>query len=334
MSSIVLGHGKIHSHTKGVAAAHNHRLSTTPQPNINSALTHLNRYSAKDGASSMVDKINARLPDKRRKDAVEAIELIMSASPAFFDAIETDREKLNGHPKFRQWVKDTIDWVKKEFGQNVVDISLHMDEKTPHLHVVTMPLVDGRLCAKEVMSRANLIRRHDDYAAAMGKYGLERGVSISESGVKPETLKEGRRKKLEKEIAELKKTVTRSATVQAERDAKLTAGEKYSGVVGMVKAVKETLTGREAELLGKVDEKDAKAALYHDAMMDERKRADAADQCKLEAQHRERELVKTLADTVRKATSDKADLEREIKMLKNPTPHTRQSQTTAPAPKR
>lgn len=334
MGKVVFGHGKIHSHTKGVAAAHNHRLSATHQPNINQALTHLNRYSAKDGASSMVEKINARLPEKRRKDAVEAVELILSASPEFFVALEPDRVKLEKHSKFRGWVQDSVDWVKAEFGENLIDISLHMDEKTPHLHVVTMPLVDGRLCAKEYTSRANLVRRYDAYAKLMfERHGLERGISASESGVKPETLKDGRRKKLEKEIIELKKTVIQSATVQAERKAKAEAGEKYSGVVGMVKAVKETLTGKEAELLGKVDKTDAKAAHYHNAMMDERKRADEQEKAKMEAQHRERELTKTLAATVRQAASDKADLERRILMLENPTPRIRQSQTNAPAPK-
>ena len=46
---------------------------------------------------------------------------------------------------------------------------LHMDEKTPHLHLVFVPLTkDNRLCAKEIIgNRANLTKWQDDFHAYM-----------------------------------------------------------------------------------------------------------------------------------------------------------------------
>ena len=56
-----------------------------------------------------------------------------------------------------------------------------MDEKTPHLHLVFVPLTkDNRLCAKEIIgNRANLTKWQDDFHAYMvEKYpDLERGES-------------------------------------------------------------------------------------------------------------------------------------------------------------
>ena len=63
-----------------------------------------------------------------------------------------------------------------------------MDEKTPHLHLVFVPLTeDNRLCAKEIIgNRANLTKWQDDFHAYMvEKYpDLERGESASKTGRK------------------------------------------------------------------------------------------------------------------------------------------------------
>ena len=56
---------------------------------------------------------------------------------------------------------------------------VHMDEKTPHLHLVFVPLTkDNRLCAKEIIgNRANLTKWQDDFHACMVEQypDLERG---------------------------------------------------------------------------------------------------------------------------------------------------------------
>jgi len=78
-----------------------------------------------------------------------------------------------------------------------------MDEETPHIHATIVPIVQTerkkqkkeqtvkkryrtkapapRLCADEVMSRANLIRYQDTYAEQMAAYGLQRDIKGSEA---------------------------------------------------------------------------------------------------------------------------------------------------------
>ena len=63
---------------------------------------------------------------------------------------------------------------------------VHMDEKTPHLHLCFVPLTpDGRLSAKEIIgNRKNLVRWQDEFWQHMVKQypELERGESASQTG--------------------------------------------------------------------------------------------------------------------------------------------------------
>lgn len=76
-----------------------------------------------------------------------------------------------------------IDRVGRE---NIISAVVHMDEKTPHLHLIFVPLTeDNRLCAKEIIgNRKNLTKWQDDFFAYMvEKYpDLERGESASKTG--------------------------------------------------------------------------------------------------------------------------------------------------------
>lgn len=179
MSFAILRHGKISSTSRGVAIAHNHRLGNIDQVNIDKGMKHLNRCFMGEG---LADRIDALLPKKIRKDAVVSVELLLTSGPEFFDAIEKDRTKLSKNPKFLDWVKKTMDWAKAEFGNTLVDFSLHMDESTPHIHAMAVPLTpDGRLCAKEVMGRKAMQDRQTGYAKAMEIFGLKRGDPASET---------------------------------------------------------------------------------------------------------------------------------------------------------
>lgn len=188
MSFAILRHNKIKSVQKGPAIGHNHRLSKDEKANIDPKKSGLNVFFDGEGTAS---KIEEKLPSKRRKDAVILIEILLTSGPEFFDAMEMDRWKLSTNPKFKEWVQASIGWAKKEFGENVVDVVLHMDESTPHIHVLTVPLtLDGRLCAKELTMRAEMQRRQTDYAKAMKPFGLERGSPAIETKRKHIGLKE------------------------------------------------------------------------------------------------------------------------------------------------
>ncbi len=180
MSFVILRHAKIKSSARGAVISHNHRLSDAVEKiNIDPEKGHLNRSLMGQGA---MQRLNEKLPSKMRKDAVIAIETLITASPEFFDAIEKDRSKLSENPKFKKWVVDSQIWMKKEWGDNVIDAVLHMDESSPHIHFLTVPLMkDGRLCAKDFLALGVMQRHQTEYAAAMESHGLERGLSVKET---------------------------------------------------------------------------------------------------------------------------------------------------------
>ena len=74
---------------------------------------------------------------------------------------------------------------------------VHLDEKTPHMHLSFVPLTkDGRLSAKDIVgNRARLQKWQDDYWKHMVQVwpDLERGESASETGrnhIPPRVFKE------------------------------------------------------------------------------------------------------------------------------------------------
>ncbi len=183
MQYAILRHGKIKAPLIGAAVAHNNRTSKIEKCNIDASLTPLNQVLKMDGtvAERLANKLKG-LTTKVRKDAVVAVELMLSASPEWFDGLTKDRAALHQHPKFRQWANNAMKWARQEFGQNIIDVALHMDESSPHMHVLAVPLTqDGRLCAKEVLARSELTRRQDSYAKAMEELGLSRGDPAKET---------------------------------------------------------------------------------------------------------------------------------------------------------
>lgn len=183
MQYAILRHGKIKAPLMGAAVAHNNRTSKLEKCNIDATLTPLNQVLKMEGtvAERLANKLKG-LTTKVRKDAVVAVELMLSASPEWFDGLTKDRAALHQHPKFRKWASNTMKWARQEFGQNIIDVALHMDESSPHMHVLAVPLTqDGRLCAKEVLARSELTRRQDSYAKAMEELGLSRGDPAKET---------------------------------------------------------------------------------------------------------------------------------------------------------
>ena len=120
-----------------------------------------------------------------RKDAVKYTTHILTGSHEQMKKIEND-------PQARKaWINANLEFIKKEYGEkNIVRFSVHRDEKTMHIHAVTVPLTsDGRLSAKEVLGgRKEMSERQDRYAAQMKSFGLERGEKAT--GIKHENARE------------------------------------------------------------------------------------------------------------------------------------------------
>lgn len=157
-----------------IAASLGHTYRTRDTPNADDRLVHRNEHS--HGSPAQVQaQLEARLPDKRRKDAVLAIEYFIGASPAWFEAGNDGTAYL----------KDAVTWLEKRHGkENVVAWSIHRDETTPHLVAYVVPLDQtGKLNAKKWLGgRAALSAMQTDFAGDVGaKHGLQRGIEGSKA---------------------------------------------------------------------------------------------------------------------------------------------------------
>ena len=201
-----MGYAVLHlEKAKGADSGMSAHIERTIQPkNADPTRTHLNRELIQfpDGVSNRTEAIQHRLNTaglKRKigKNQVQAIRIVLTGTHA-------DMEQIEQTGRLDEWCQDNIDWLRKTYGaDNVVSAVLHMDEETPHIHATIVPLVQTerkkqkkeqtvkkkyrtktpapRLCADEVMSRANLIRYQDTYAEQMEAYGLQRGIKGSEA---------------------------------------------------------------------------------------------------------------------------------------------------------
>lgn len=123
-------------------------------------------------------------PERLRKNGVIAYEAVLSASPEFFaSGSEVEREE-----RLRAWVKAQREWAIKRYGlHRIASLVLHLDEKTPHMHLVLLPLevkVDKRRCGnvlswglvgRTISGPGKFDEVQDAYAGAMAELGLRRG---------------------------------------------------------------------------------------------------------------------------------------------------------------
>jgi hypothetical protein len=83
------------------------------------------------------DGIKKRLEDLNitpRKNAVLGIEYVVSASPEFFD------ETKNNYSTDSYFI-EALNFIERKHGRdNVVSFNIHLDEQTPHAHIVVVPI--------------------------------------------------------------------------------------------------------------------------------------------------------------------------------------------------
>ena len=112
-----------------------------------------------------------------RKDSVKFVDTLVTVSPEFAEAHEAE---------MLEYFNRAFDFLKERVGEeNIISAVVHMDEKTPHLHLCFVPLTkDGRLSAKEILgNKKRMIQWQDDFYACMSErwLELERGTPAVET---------------------------------------------------------------------------------------------------------------------------------------------------------
>jgi hypothetical protein len=121
-------------------------------------------------------RLRERLPEKRRKDAVLAVEYMMTASPEWWENASSEQQQ--------EFFRESMNWLVEKYGeQNIVAATVHNDEKTPHLSAFVVPRTDdGRLSAKEFIgNRTQMSKDQTHYAERVNHLGVERGIKRSKA---------------------------------------------------------------------------------------------------------------------------------------------------------
>ena len=136
-------------------------------------------------------------------DQSQMRELAFGDQDVAFD-LSRDNSHIKRERPIEQWAMDTYEYAVKEWGkENVIGMEVHLDESTPHAHLLVVPTAmrkqRGRLkagaerkeklmvsfsgkCGDNVIERGQYTSRiHTEFAEQVGnKYGLERGDVIME----------------------------------------------------------------------------------------------------------------------------------------------------------
>lgn len=98
---------------------------------------------------------------KLRRDYVQCIELLVSLPPG------------SGTPE-DAFFAAAVDWAGARYGsENLLSAVAHKDEAAPHLHILVMPLVDGRMSGGELRSAQALQQTSKDFFEKVARrFGL------------------------------------------------------------------------------------------------------------------------------------------------------------------
>lgn len=127
-----------------------------------------------DDVKKRIADIQSRQKRKIRCDAPVAIEYMITASPEAMARLSKQEQE--------RYFAECLSFVEARHGVgNRLSAVLHLDETTPHLHMLVFPEREGKLDAKSFFKLPALTALQDEFAIKVGKqFGLERGVRLTE----------------------------------------------------------------------------------------------------------------------------------------------------------
>jgi prefoldin subunit 5 len=199
--------------------------------------SHLN-YSLDEREGTFAQAVKERIAELKmtkavRKDAIVMCQALVTSDRDFFDGLSDDQQ--------RQYFQQAYDFIANKYGkENIISATVHMDEKTPHLHVNFVPIMTPppppekraddadpdrleeiratkdskpKLCAKDLFKRDDLKALQDQFHAQVGEpWGLERGTPREENSEKRHKhLKVSEYKSMMKEVSDLTAISERAA---------------------------------------------------------------------------------------------------------------------------
>lgn len=164
----------------GVAASGNHvdRAVHTPNADPEKSAENVHLVGGDVPLEKAVQEVINQNGGKPRKDSVECIEFVLSASPKFFEKPDGKQDK----EKVRAFAAASMTFINNdEHCGKCVKAVLHLDEMTPHIHVHKVPIdPKGKLNCKHFFgNKAQGAKLQDEMYEIYKHLGLERGIPKS-----------------------------------------------------------------------------------------------------------------------------------------------------------
>lgn len=148
----------------GLRAREAHNARTKTVANANPALLAQNRNLRPDQPDSICaafDKVLTAIGrPKLRKNGVVALEYFVGMTPEAVGHIDLDR-----------WIAKSLRFIEDRHGAaTVISAHCHLDEKTPHMHYIVVPVAAGKVNARRYVSgKASLIALQTSYHKQVGE---------------------------------------------------------------------------------------------------------------------------------------------------------------------
>ena len=214
-----------------------HRSDDYESERADKEKSHLNSYS--DNFENSFEKFKELLPKKRWKNAVVALNFLVTTS-----------EEFKNPEDEKKYYEKAVEFIGKNFGE-VVGWAIHRDETSTHLQAVTIPLVDGKLNARELVggSKNRMREIQNSFFLEVGEpFGLLRGLEGSKAvhqTVEQKIRKE--REELRKQTEELQE---QKEAFEKEKEAlqsqKQSLIEEQATLFSVVTKATETLTSEKS----------------------------------------------------------------------------------------
>ena len=178
----------------GRIEAHDERTKEkyASNPDVDTTRSHMNFHlvTPERKYRAEAEKQIAEAGCRTRSDSVRVVEVLVTASPEFF--------KGKKKAEIKAYFQEALDFIQQHQNpRTIISTVVHMDEKTPHMHLCFVPLTaDKRLSAKEIVGNKKKLTQWQDrfWEHMVKKYpDLERGESAGETGrdhIPPRVFKE------------------------------------------------------------------------------------------------------------------------------------------------
>ena len=125
-----------------------------------------------------IKKLTQEAGCKVRRNSTVLVQTLITASPEFMKKLTKEEQK--------EYFQRALDFMKEKIGEkNIISAVVHMDEKTPHMHLSFCPITeDNRLSAKDILgNQKKLSEWQTEFHKVMSARwkNLERGESSMET---------------------------------------------------------------------------------------------------------------------------------------------------------